>query len=118
MTDPASAIKRQVDDLIQLQIMALNQSSSLSAPEPAEYHDRHSKISRLVRELGSKQTSARLSRSQKQASSSPSLALSRRTEAPLHHGSQGYGLGVVTCYLATFGAQRNQVVKYRGRVLP
>jgi len=56
MTDPASAIKRQVDDLIQLQIMALNQSSSLSASELAEYHDRHSKISRLVRELDRSKT--------------------------------------------------------------
>ena len=51
MTTPASAIKRQVDDLIQLQIIALKESSSLSPSDLAEYHDRHSKISRLVKEL-------------------------------------------------------------------
>jgi hypothetical protein len=51
MTTPASAIKRQVDDLIQLQIIALKESSSLSPSDLAEYHDRHSTISRLVKEL-------------------------------------------------------------------
>jgi hypothetical protein len=51
MTDPASAIKRQVDDLIQLQISTLRQSSSMSPSDLTEYHTRSAKIRILFREL-------------------------------------------------------------------
>jgi hypothetical protein len=51
MTEPASAIKRQVDDLIRLQISTLMQSSSLTASDLAEYRARSAQINRLFREL-------------------------------------------------------------------
>jgi hypothetical protein len=51
MTTQLSATKREVDDLIQQQIIILRQSSSLSPSALAEFHVRSTKISRLFREL-------------------------------------------------------------------
>lgn len=51
MTDPASAIKRQVDDLVRLQIIALRQSSPLTGSQLMEYHARFVEINRLFGEL-------------------------------------------------------------------
>ena len=51
MTDPASAIQRQVDDLIQLQILTLRQSTLLTPSELTEYHARSAEIRRLFLEL-------------------------------------------------------------------
>lgn len=51
MTGPASTIKRQIDDLIELQIITLKRSSSLSPSELTDYHARYARISRLFIEL-------------------------------------------------------------------
>jgi hypothetical protein len=51
MTDPASAIKREVDDLIQRQIITLNQASALSPSALAEFHARSTKINSLFADL-------------------------------------------------------------------
>jgi hypothetical protein len=50
-TDPAFAIKRQVEDLVETQIEALGKRSSLSSSDLDEYHVRSEKISALYREL-------------------------------------------------------------------
>lgn len=50
MTDPAFAIKRQVECLVDVQIDALGKRSSLSSSELDEYHARSEKISSLYRE--------------------------------------------------------------------
>jgi hypothetical protein len=46
MTDPASVIKLQVDDLIQLQIIALK-SSPLTSSELTDSHARSAQLNRL-----------------------------------------------------------------------
>jgi hypothetical protein len=51
MTDPAFAIKRQVEDLVETQIDALGKRSSLSSSDLDECHARSEKISVLYREL-------------------------------------------------------------------
>ena len=51
MTDPAFAIKRQVECLVEVQIDVLRKQSSLSSSELDEYHARSEKISALYREL-------------------------------------------------------------------
>jgi hypothetical protein len=51
MTDPASAIKRLVDDLIHQQISTLRKSSSLTPSELTEYQTRSAKIKILFAEL-------------------------------------------------------------------
>ena len=56
MTDPASAIRRQVDELIEAQISTLKQSSSLTSSELTEYHGRSAKISKLFAELDRSKT--------------------------------------------------------------
>lgn len=50
MTDPAAVIKVQVDDLIELQIIALK-SSPLTSSELADFHLRSAHLTRLLREL-------------------------------------------------------------------
>ena len=44
MTDPASAIKREVSQLVELQIQAFRQDSSLTTSELLEYRMRAEKI--------------------------------------------------------------------------
>jgi len=51
MTDPASAIKRQAFQLIELQIDTLRQEGCLTDSDLADYHMRSEKISQLYREL-------------------------------------------------------------------
>jgi hypothetical protein len=51
MTDPASAIKRQAFQLIELQIDALRQDGRLTDSDLANYHRRSEEISQLYREL-------------------------------------------------------------------
>ena len=51
MTDPASAIKRQVHQLIDLQIEALRQPSGLTASDLSDYRVRSDKITTLFHEL-------------------------------------------------------------------
>jgi len=51
MTDPGSAIKRQLDDLIQLQVSTLKRSGPLTSRELVEYHERSTEISKLFEEL-------------------------------------------------------------------
>lgn len=51
MTDPAFAIKQQVENLVALQIDALGRRSSLTPTELDEYHSRTEKIAGLYREL-------------------------------------------------------------------
>ena len=48
MTDPASAISRQIDRLIQMQIITLGKPSSLTQLELREYHSRSAKLKRLL----------------------------------------------------------------------
>ena len=50
MTDPASVVKLQVDDLIELQIVALK-SSPLTSSELTDFHARSAQINRLFGEL-------------------------------------------------------------------
>lgn len=51
MTQPASAIKREVCQLIDRQIEALRQPTSLSSSDLGDYHARSEKITTLYREL-------------------------------------------------------------------
>jgi uncharacterized protein with von Willebrand factor type A (vWA) domain len=51
MTDPASAIKRDVSQLVELQIQAFRQDSSLTTSELLQYRMRAEKIRILYQEL-------------------------------------------------------------------
>jgi hypothetical protein len=51
MTDPASAIKREVSQLVELQIQAFRQDSSLTPSELLQYRMRAEKIRILYQEL-------------------------------------------------------------------
>ncbi len=51
MTDPASAIKKQAFQLIQLQIDAFRREGSLTPSDLADYHARSERITELYREL-------------------------------------------------------------------
>jgi hypothetical protein len=51
MTDPTSAIKREVHQLIDLQIETLRQPSNLTASELVDYRVRSKKITVLYHEL-------------------------------------------------------------------
>ena len=55
MTDPASAISRQIDRLIQMQIITLGKPSSLTQLELREYHSRSAKLKRLLADLNWRQ---------------------------------------------------------------
>jgi len=48
-TDEASTIRREVDQLIDLQIMTLKQKSSLTSAQLLAYHVRHEKIQTLYK---------------------------------------------------------------------
>jgi hypothetical protein len=51
MTDPASAIKREVHQLVNLQIEALRQPSCLTTSDVSDHRVRSEKIITLYREL-------------------------------------------------------------------
>ncbi len=51
VTDPASGIKHEVQQLIQLQIDTLRLESSLTSSQLWEYHSRSHRITALYREL-------------------------------------------------------------------
>jgi hypothetical protein len=51
MTHPASAIKREVRQLVDRQIETLRQPTSLTSSDLGEYHARSKKITTLYREL-------------------------------------------------------------------
>ena len=51
MTDPASAIKREVHQLVDLQIETLRQPSCLTASDLSDYRVRSEKITMLFHEL-------------------------------------------------------------------
>ena len=51
MTDPASAIKREVHQLVDLQIETLRQPSRLTASDLCDYRVRSEKITTLFHEL-------------------------------------------------------------------
>jgi hypothetical protein len=51
MTDPATAIKRQVFQLVELQIEILRQEGRLSDSALTEYHARSEKITELYNEI-------------------------------------------------------------------
>ena len=51
MTDPAFAIKRQVESLVTIQIETLRKQSSLSSSDLDDYHLRSEQISALYRQL-------------------------------------------------------------------
>lgn len=51
MTDPASAIKREVHQLVDLQIETLRQSSCLTTSDLSDYSVRSKKITVLYQEL-------------------------------------------------------------------
>lgn len=51
MTDPASAIKREVHHLVDRQIEALRQPSCLTTSDLSEYRVRSERITTLYREL-------------------------------------------------------------------
>jgi hypothetical protein len=51
MTDPASAIKKEAFQLIELQIDALRREGSLTPTDLADYHTRSEKITQLYRQL-------------------------------------------------------------------
>jgi hypothetical protein len=51
MTDPTSAIKREVHQLVDLQIETLRQPSNLTASELVDYRVRSKKITVLYHEL-------------------------------------------------------------------
>jgi hypothetical protein len=51
MTDPASAIKREVHQLVDLQIQALRQPSCLTASDLLDYRVRSKKLTVLYQEL-------------------------------------------------------------------
>ena len=51
MTDPASAIRHEVGQLVEIQIQAFKQESRLSPSQLTDYHNRSEQITRLYREL-------------------------------------------------------------------
>jgi hypothetical protein len=51
MTDPASAIKHEVHQLVDRQIETLRQSSDLTTSDLSDYRERYQKITTLYREL-------------------------------------------------------------------
>jgi len=51
MTDPASAIKREVHQLVDLQIQTLRQPSSLTTSDLLDYRVRSKKLTVLYQEL-------------------------------------------------------------------
>jgi hypothetical protein len=51
MTDPASAIKREVHQLVDLQIQALRQPSCLTSSDLLDYRVRSKKLTVLYQEL-------------------------------------------------------------------
>ena len=51
VTDPASAIKKEAFQLIELQIDALRREGSLTPTDLADYHTRSKQITQLYREL-------------------------------------------------------------------
>lgn len=51
MKDPASAIKREVFQLVELQIEVLRQEGRLADSALVEYHERSEKITELYREI-------------------------------------------------------------------
>ena len=51
MTDPASAIKRALFQLVELQIETLHQEGRLTDSALVEYHERSEKITELYREI-------------------------------------------------------------------
>lgn len=51
MTQPASAIKREVCELVDQQIETLRQATPLPSSDLGEYHVRSEKITTLYREL-------------------------------------------------------------------
>lgn len=51
MTDPASALKKEAFQLIELQIDTLRRQGNLAASDLADYHTRSDKIAQLYREL-------------------------------------------------------------------
>ncbi len=51
MTDPASAIKREVHQLVDLQIQTLRQPSSLTTSDLLDYRVRSNKLTVLYQEL-------------------------------------------------------------------
>jgi hypothetical protein len=51
VTDPASGIRHEVQQLIQLQIDTLRLESSLTSSQLLEYHSRSQRITALYREL-------------------------------------------------------------------
>ncbi len=51
VTDPAPAIRHEVQELVQLQIDTLKQKSSLTSSQLWEYHSRSVKINALYGEL-------------------------------------------------------------------
>ena len=51
MTEPASAIKRELEELIQMQIGLLRRERALSIHEISEYQDRAARIKSLTAEL-------------------------------------------------------------------
>jgi hypothetical protein len=51
MTDPASAIKHEVQQLVDLQIETLRQPSCLTTTDLSDYRERSEKITTLYREL-------------------------------------------------------------------
>jgi hypothetical protein len=51
MTDPASAVKRQVHQLVDLQIETLRQPSSLNTSDLLDYRVRSKKLTALYQEL-------------------------------------------------------------------
>jgi hypothetical protein len=51
MTDSASAIKRELEILIDQQIVTLRQSTSLTPADLGEYHTRSAKLNILYKEL-------------------------------------------------------------------
>jgi hypothetical protein len=52
MTDPASAIKREVHQLVDLQIETLRQPSCLTTSDLVDYRVRSKKLTVLYQELG------------------------------------------------------------------
>ena len=50
-TDPAPAIRREVDQLVELQIQTFKQEPPLSPSQLVQYHGRSDQISKLYREL-------------------------------------------------------------------
>ena len=51
MSDPAFAIKHQVEHLVEIQIDTLRKQSFLTSEDLGEYHSRSEKIAALYRQL-------------------------------------------------------------------